>query len=400
MAHMINDLAKFFTWDDINIDNWNFKLFHKGNALFFFGGSLVGVMSQYFGEPINCDFKGLEGELASDYCWIHGSSFIKPEYQTHMKCIVDLEGIDSEDDAPDTSYYQWVTFMMLFQAGITLLPHKIWNLIEGGLIASFGSEGKASIMLYDHSKMEEESVVMEKVVQKFVNYFRAIFHHNNLYFFQFFCCELLNYLILLFNFWATDLFLQGKFRYYGWNVLQYYLMTKAERENSINPFCQTFPTEVSCTVPNIGAAGGEQFHNGLCVLSQNIINEKVYLALWFWLVFVMILSIMYFLFRICTICFDGLRVLLLRSRVYHRYDPEILVALDYVMAKSYIGDWFVLHQLGKNVNRFFYREFIKELCKELKARPKRSLSLDKTLRKRKSTEDDKKVESSSLLNNA
>ncbi|CAB4068311.1 inx [Lepeophtheirus salmonis] len=218
---MINDLAKFFTWDDINIDNWNFKLFHKGNALFFFGGSLVGVMSQYFGEPINCDFKGLEGELASDYCWIHGSSFIKPEYQTHMKCIVDLEGIDSEDDAPDTSYYQWVTFMMLFQAGITLLPHKIWNLIEGGLIASFGSEGKASIMLYDHSKMEEESVVMEKVVQKFVNFVTT----------------------------------------------------------------------------------------------------------------------------------DGI-------------------------------------------------EFIKELCKELKARPKRSLSLDKTLRKRKSTEDDKKVESSSLLNNA
>ena len=57
----------------------------------------------------------------------------------------------------------------------------------------------------------------------------------------------------------------------------------------INPFCQVVPTEVSCTVPNIGAAGGEQNHNGLCILSQNIINEKMYLVIWFWLVLLMIL---------------------------------------------------------------------------------------------------------------
>jgi hypothetical protein len=28
-----------------------------------------------------------------------------------------------------------------------------------------------------------------------------------------------------------------------------------------------------------------QFHNGLCVLTQNVINEKIYLALWFWYAF-------------------------------------------------------------------------------------------------------------------
>ena len=39
--------------------------------------------------------------------------------------------------------------------------------------------------------------------------------------------------------------------------------------------CKAFPTEVSCELPNVGAAGGEQNHNGICVLSQNILNEKV-----------------------------------------------------------------------------------------------------------------------------
>jgi hypothetical protein len=64
---------------------------------------------------------------------------------------------------------------------------------------------------------------------------------------------------------------------------------RAEQKVVINPFCKVFPTEVSCTVPNIGAAGGEQNHNGLCILSQNIINEKMYLAIWFWLIILMIL---------------------------------------------------------------------------------------------------------------
>ncbi len=51
----------------------------------------------------------------------------------------------------------------------------------------------------------------------------------------------------------------------------------------VSPFCSTFPTEVSCTVPNIGAAGLEQHHNGMCVLSQNILNEKIYLIIWWYL---------------------------------------------------------------------------------------------------------------------
>ncbi len=96
--------------------------------------------------------------------------------------------------------------------------------------------------------------------------------------------------------------IQGRFWYYGIDVIRYYQLTRAERKlvrnlpihfkNSdigeflpqvVSPFCSTFPTEVSCTVPNIGAAGLEQNHNGLCILSQNIINEKIYLIIWWYL---------------------------------------------------------------------------------------------------------------------
>ena len=52
---------------------------------------------------------------------------------------------------------------------------------------------------------------------------------------------------------------------------------------NVSPLCATFPKTISCDVPAVGASGGPQWHNGLCVLSQNIINEKIYLLLWFYL---------------------------------------------------------------------------------------------------------------------
>ena len=59
--------------------------------------------------------KGIDGDTAKDFCWIHGSAYIPPQYQAHMKCIADLEHVESKEDAPWTSYYQWVTFVQLFQ---------------------------------------------------------------------------------------------------------------------------------------------------------------------------------------------------------------------------------------------------------------------------------------------
>jgi len=116
MAHLVSDITKYLKFDERTIDNWLFKLFHKGCVVLFLTGSLVGkvsfwiyietliviyfeffsgIVSQYFGEPISCDFKGVDVEMATDYCWIHGSSYIPREYQKHMKCIVDLEGVES-----------------------------------------------------------------------------------------------------------------------------------------------------------------------------------------------------------------------------------------------------------------------------------------------------------------
>ena len=42
--------------------------------------------------------------------------------------------------------------------------------------------------------------------------------------------QILNILLVYFNFWLTDWFLQYRFRYYGWQWVVYMMMSKAEKE--------------------------------------------------------------------------------------------------------------------------------------------------------------------------
>merc|ERR1712109_217300 len=60
--------------------------------------------------------------------------------------------------------------------------------------------------------------------------------------------------------------------------------------------------------------------------------------------------------------------------VRHKYDEDVTKCLEYVLSKCQVADWFVLYQLSKNTNQYFFREFIRELAIELKLRPKKSKS--------------------------
>jgi len=144
MAHLLLDLKNYFEFDEINIDSWTFKLYYRFSCAICMLGATVGVASQYFGDPISCQFSGVDQDLAEGYCWIHGSTYIPKEYQPHLKCIVDQEGMESEDDAPDTAFYQWVTFMMALQAAIFYLPYRVWAALEGGLLNQFRNRGAQS----------------------------------------------------------------------------------------------------------------------------------------------------------------------------------------------------------------------------------------------------------------
>ena len=125
--------------------------------------------------------------------------------------------------------------------------------------------------------------------------------------------------MLGFQFYLTDVFLDGKFSWYGLDAVVYYSRPYQERNSRVggikNPLCSLFPTEVSCSIPTVGAAGEGQTLNGLCVLTQNIINEKIYLLLWFWFVFLAVWSVASLFGTVAILFFDKIRFLLIYKEV-------------------------------------------------------------------------------------
>ena len=87
----------------------------------------------------------------------------------------------------------------------------------------------------------------------------------------------------------------------------------------------------------------------------------------FWLVFLFLVSSLHFVFRLCTLFSHKLKCVLLELRCNSRNKSKTRSTIKEVMMQCYLGDWFLLHQLSKNVNGHFFHAFLEELEKHLPA---------------------------------
>lgn len=79
------------------------------------------------------------------------------------------------------------------------------------------------------------------------------------------------------------------------------------QENRSDPMLEVFPRITKCTFHKYGASGSIQKHDALCVLALNILNEKIYIFLWFWFIILAVLSA-------CAILYSALVVMLPTTR--------------------------------------------------------------------------------------
>ena len=74
-------------------------------------------------------------------------------------------------------------------------------------------------------------------------------------------------------------YMSREFFAYGIYSLSY-MFTNPETRGP-DPFNLIFPKMTKCTLHTYGPSGTVQNHDGLCVLPINIMNEKIYLIVWF-----------------------------------------------------------------------------------------------------------------------
>lgn len=339
--------------DQVCIDNNIFRLHYKATVIILIAFSLLVTSRQYIGDPIDCIVDEIPLNVMDTYCWIY-STFTIPNRLTGVvgKDMVSqgvVSHVDGQDEVKYHKYYQWVCFALFFQAILFYVPRYLWKTWEGGRI-------KMLVLDLNCPIVNEECKNGRKKI--LVDYFVDNLHHHNFYAYRFFICEFLNFVNVVGQIFFMDFFLDGEFSTYGSDVVRF---TEMEPELRGDPMSRVFPKVTKCTFHKYGPSGSVQKFDGLCVLPLNIVNEKIYVFLWFWFIILSILSGISLLYRAAVVLGPKVRLYLLRARSRLSDHSEIVSIAD----KCEIGDWFVLYQLGKNIDPLIYKEVIKDMAHRL-----------------------------------
>lgn len=161
----------------------------------------------------------------------------------------------------------------------------------------------------------------------------------------------------------------GAFRNYGAAVAAFTHIPRVPSDfldfNSVNPMDQYFPKLTKCWFRNYGPSGSIQLKDRLCVLPLNIVNEKIFVILWFWLIFLAFITTFAVCFRLLVFSLRPLRTFMIMGQL--RYVKRNIVSR---ITKHFgFGDWFILYLLGKNINPIIYKDLITEISKAIEKKP-------------------------------
>ncbi|KAK8374787.1 hypothetical protein O3P69_017386 [Scylla paramamosain] len=355
-----DNVRRLLNISTIKIDNIFFLFHYKITMVLLVVFGLLVTKKQYFGDPIDCIVDAIDSDTIDMYCWIQSTFTIPALTGAVIGEEVPHPGVATHDfmkhGTEETKsytvrhhkYYQWVVLFLSLQAFMFYLPRYIWRSWEGGRVASL--VGELHLPVVDPN-------LRQKRLSVAVEYFTRYFHHHNIYAFQFFFCELLNFTNVLGQIYLTDRFLDYGFLNYGPRVSNY---DEPETHSGHDPKDEIFPKVAKCSFHKFGPSGSIIRYDALCVLPLNILNEKIFAFLWYWFLVVAVITTLGLVYRIATFL-PTFRTYLLRGR-------SRLVAkenIDHICHRCYIGDWFILYLLAKNMDAFVYRDFIQELGQHL-----------------------------------
>ncbi|CAG9138453.1 Innexin inx3 [Plutella xylostella] len=335
--------------DKAVIDNMVFRMHYRITSAILFLCCILVTANNLIGDPISCINDGaVPTHVLNTYCWIT-YTFTLPNRPSSGMVHPGL-GNDYEEEKRIHAYYQWVPFMLFFQGLCFYIPHWIWKNWEEGKVRmiSDGIRGTVANIADDRSKRQS----------RLVQYLLDTLHMHNTYSFGYFFCEVLNFANVVGNIFFLDTFLGGAFLTYGTEVVKFSNMNQEQRTD---PMIEIFPRITKCTFHKFGASGTIQKHDALCVLALNILNEKIFIFLWFWFIILSVVSGLALVYSAAVVLMPSTRETILKRR-FRFGTPNGVEAL---VRKTQVGDFLLLHFLGQNMSLRVFGEVLDELSRRL-----------------------------------
>ncbi|XP_037726113.1 innexin shaking-B isoform X1 [Drosophila suzukii] len=339
----------------VKIDSPVFRLHTNATVILLITFSIAVTTRQYVGNPIDCvHTRDIPEDVLNTYCWIHSTYTVVDAFMKKQGSEVPFPGVhNSQGRGPltikHTKYYQWVAFTLFFQAILFYTPRWLWKSWEGGKI-------HALIMDLDIGICSEAEKKQKKKL--LLDYLWENLRYHNWWAYRYYVCELLALINVIGQMFLMNRFFDGEFMTFGLEVIDY---METDQEDRMDPMIYIFPRMTKCTFFKYGSSGEVEKHDAICILPLNVVNEKIYIFLWFWFILLTFLTLLTLIYRVVIIFSPRMRVYLFRMRFrLVRRD-----AIEIIVRRSKMGDWFLLYLLGENIDTVIFRDVVQDLANRL-----------------------------------
>lgn len=326
-----------------DISNLTFDLCKLGTALLL-ACSMAICAKQYFGEFIHCSIHSeLNLKVFESYCFMAGTFTVPHDPSSSLHRGVGLAEAGRQDSSTlHHNYYQWVPLLLVLQAAASYLPWHLWKAWEGGRVGKLLA--KVSQDPLTETPVEEQVGALGT----FLLTHRGWYDSRAL---RLLVCQALTLAASLGQLYAMDLLLGGRFLALGGAVTDYALLR--------NALATTFPKVTICSMELFGPSGSTEMVSGMCTLPVNIVNEKVYLLLWFWFLLVTLVASVQ-LARQLMLLASSLRSLLSPGLSSTLSSPR---QVQQLVTRGSYGDTVLLQLVAANTDSSQFAELVRHLVR-------------------------------------
>lgn len=252
---------------------------------------------QFGGNPIECiilnDDILTSEQFVENYCWAEGTYFLNSTSFPELARPEDKK-------QKSINYYQWIPFLLLFQAACFRLPHLIWK-----QMCNYSGINVDQILNLSADPNNIKKEIKDQNVQAVDRHLRAALNLYERYrshpsflrrlnlaytgkyvTFLYLAIKISSLTNIIVQLFVMNSFLQTKqYPMYGFTVFIELLSGRLSWEKS-----GLFPRTVLCDL-TIRQMGNINNHTVQCVLSINIFNEKIFIMLWIWYLFLVFVTL-------------------------------------------------------------------------------------------------------------
>ncbi|KAL3998176.1 Innexin family protein [Acanthocheilonema viteae] len=252
-------------------------------GLLIFMATLTGA-KQHFGTAIQCmvptHFPGSWVNYVQDYC------FVSNTYMVNASRII-VKGEAMNVYKEEIVYYQWVPYILLLQALLCYLPKFLWNIIIITRDLDMRSIVEEAMKLPSITTLSVRRKHLRRVANFAVGYIKYKQKRRTAQ-----CCSAYHFYVIVkwfyFGSCLCQILLINNFVGDGCLLWGYRFMEEILKGNDWKT-SNIFPRVTFCDV-KIAQIGQVNTHTMQCVLMINVLNEKLYVALWFWLSVLMLID--------------------------------------------------------------------------------------------------------------